>query len=189
MGKQGKSGSDLGGRVARFSELTTLDVQKQHDLPQDVADLIWSRKLMPVVTRAEDSFGPFGTKAPIKGAGDMSITYAVCPPGTGPSLHAHRATFETFTVLKGRFRFFAGPKGDVTVDLDECDALSVPPRIFRAFQNIGDGEGVLQVIITGGVHDVDDVYFPADMARKVAAYGPHHLEYLKKTGMHFEEDG
>lgn len=183
-----ETSQSLDGRTARFDELTTLDVQKQHNLPQDVADLIWSRKLMPVVTRADTSAGPFGSKAPITGAGDMSITYAVCPAGTGPSLHAHKATFETFTVLRSRFRFFVGPDGAETMDLNPLDTVSVPPGLMRAFRNIGDEEGVLQVIITGGIHDVDDVYFPASTAREIADCGQEHLAQLKKSGMHFEDD-
>jgi len=188
MSKQQKKTQSLEGRIARFDNLSTIAVQRGHALPQEVADLIWARQLLPVVTRGDGAPGPFGTEAPISGAGDMSITYAVCPPGTGPSLHAHRATFETFTVLKGKFRFSSGENGGETVELDPFDTLSVPPGVFRAFRNIGEGEGVLQVIITGGIHDVDDVYFPAGTAREVAAHGAQHLEYLKKSGMYFEDE-
>lgn len=177
---------DIVGRLARFDRLVEIDAQRGHDIPQAVADLIWSRKLLPVVTRADDAPGPFGTKAPIKGAGDMSITYAACPPGTGPSLHAHRRTFETFTVLKGRFEFSLGDDGADKVTLDLYDAISVPPGICRAFRNIGDQEGLLQVIITGGVHDVNDVVFPAHTAREIATHGEKHLTYFKSLGMTFD---
>lgn len=62
-------------RIARFTRLSVLDSQKGHDIPQAVADLIWSRELLPVVAREEEQ-SPLGSRAPIPGAGDMSITYA-----------------------------------------------------------------------------------------------------------------
>jgi hypothetical protein len=39
------------------------------------------------------------------------------------------------------------------------DTISVPPKVCRSFRNVGDVEGVLQVIITGGVHDRYDIDF------------------------------
>jgi quercetin dioxygenase-like cupin family protein len=38
----------------------------------------------------------------------MTVTLAVCPPGTGPGLHTHHQTCETFTVLPGSFCFTWG---------------------------------------------------------------------------------
>ncbi|MDA5194405.1 cupin domain-containing protein [Govanella unica] len=174
-------------RVARFETLDALQSQKNHTIPQDVADLIWSRRLLPVVARADDMPGPFGTMAPIKGAGDMTITYAACPPMTGPSLHAHHHTFETFTVLTGRFEFSFGDEGQDTLTLDKFDCISVLPGVYRAFRNISDEDGLLQVIITGGIHDQNDIIFPAHTARAIAAHGAQHLAYFKSTGLNFVE--
>lgn len=172
-------------RIARFDDLAEIESQKGHDIPQAVADLIWSRKLLPVVTRADAVAGPFGTRAPIRGAGDMSITYAACPPGTGPSLHAHRRTFETFTVLRGRFEFSIGDDGQDKVTLAPFDVISVPPGLSRAFRNVSDEDGLLQVIITGGVHDQNDIVFPARTAHDIAAHGEQHLAYFKSLGLQF----
>ncbi|MFV3077594.1 cupin domain-containing protein [Niveispirillum fermenti] len=179
-------GTGLGSRIARLGQLTEIEPQRGHDLPQHVADLIWSRRLLPVVTRADEAPSPFGTRAPIKGAGDMSITYAVCPAGTGPSLHTHRRTFETFTVLKGRFQFTLGDDGEGTAVLDPFDVISVPPGVARAFRNVSAGEGLLQVIITGGRHDVDDITFPARTAREIAGHGEEYLAYFQSKGLHFD---
>lgn len=121
------SKNEIEQRVARFTQLNVLNSQKGHDIPQQVADLIWSRKLLPVLAREEVEPSPFGNIAPILGAGDLSITYAVCPAGTGPSLHAHRQTWETFTVLKGRFEFSVGSTGQEKVVLEPFDTFSVPP--------------------------------------------------------------
>lgn len=172
-------------RIARFTRLSVLDSQKGHDIPQAVADLIWSRELLPVVAREEEQ-SPFGSRAPILGAGDMSITYAVCPAGTGPSLHAHRQTWETFTVMKGRFEFTVGAIGQENVGLDAFDTFSVPPGVCRAFRNVSDEEGVLQVIITGGTHDLNDIVFPQNTANEIAAHAPDYLAYFKGLGLVFE---
>lgn len=188
MPKQDLSADTLVGRIARFDHLEVVASQAGHGLPQDVADLIWARKLLPVVTRADAAGGPFGAKAPIVGAGDMSITYAVTPPGTGPTLHAHRKTFETFTVMRGRFEFSVGDEGEEKVVLEPLDVVSVPPGVHRAFKNVSDEEGVLQVIITGGVHDQDDVFFPATTAARIADKDPKYLDYFKSIGLHFEND-
>lgn len=177
---------EISRRIARFAALEVIESQKSHAVPQGVADLVWSRKLLPVVTRADAAHGPFGTRAPIKGAGDMSITYAVCPPGTGPSLHAHHRTHETFTVMRGRFEFYVGDHGEETVTLEPFDTFSVPPRVCRAFRNVSDEEGVLQVIITGGVHDQNDIVFPDRTAKQIVAHGSEYLAYFKAQGLVFE---
>lgn len=172
-------------RIARFDELKVIDAQKSHDIPLDVCDLIYSRKLLPVISPDEDVETPFGNNAPINGAQGMTITYAQCPPGTGPSLHDHKQTYETFTVLKGRFRFTLGAKAEEAVELGLYDTFSIPPAVHRAFTNVSDEEGILQVIITGGVHDMDDIAFPKSTADAIAAKGDKYLEYFKNAKMTF----
>ncbi len=173
-------------RAARFSELDVIEAQKG-DMPVEVRDIIYSRKLMPVITLAESDTGgtPFGRSAPILGAGGMTMTYAVCPPGTGPSLHRHLQTFETFTVMQGRFEFSWGEDGANTIVLGEFDVISIPPGISRAFRNVSDAEGILQVIITGGVHDMDDIEFPASTARQIERHGKRYLEEFEARGLRF----
>lgn len=188
MAENEQSSCALSGRIARFGQLDMVDLQKGSGLPQDIRDLLWSRELLPVIARADAKDGPFGRKAPIIGAGDISITYAVCPPGTGPSLHAHRRTYETFTVLRGRFEFSVGDRGEERAMMEELDVVSVPPGVHRAFKNIGSEEGVLQVVITGGVHDQKDVYFPASTAKLILEKGSEHLDHLVKSGLLFEEE-
>lgn len=173
-------------RVARFDELSPMEAQKHNPVPQDVADLIWSRKLMPVISLKEGET-PFGRAAPIEGAAGITLTYAVCPPGTGPSLHRHFATFETFTVMKGRFAFRLGEHGERCVELGPFDVISVEPGAYRAFRNVSEEEGVVQVIISGGVHDMNDIDFPKATADEIRARGEQYLDYFKKTGLKFPD--
>jgi quercetin dioxygenase-like cupin family protein len=109
----------------------------------------------------------------------------VCPPGQGPSLHSHLATYETFTVMQGRFEVTWNDNGENRIELDQFDAISVPPGVCRAFRNIGSGDGVLQVIISGGVHDRKDIDFADASARQIEASGPGILDEFKKVGFTF----
>lgn len=90
-------------RVARFRDLKPLPSQTNPDIPQAAADHIYARKLYSVIGLEGGAATPINAGAPILGAGGMTMVIASCPPGQGPSLHAHRKTYETFTVLKGRF--------------------------------------------------------------------------------------
>jgi quercetin dioxygenase-like cupin family protein len=184
---------ELDSRVARFSALEVLETQQRQEMPQAAADLIWSRRLLPVLARQDETSNPFGAKAPIIGAGDLTITYAECPPGTGPGLHAHRATFETFTVMKGRFAFevsVSGEADDVSrIVLEPFDVFSVPPGLYRGFSNIGDEAGMLQVIITGGVHDRNDIVFAPSIAQALAGHGKTYLHQFKEMGLEFAAPG
>lgn len=170
-------------RVARFPCLQPIAAQRGGRFSQGVLDLLYARKLLPVIGLESGEVTAVSDSAPISGAGGMTITYAVCPPGQGPSLHAHKLTYETFTVLRGRFEFAWGDNGEHTLVLDELDVLSMPPEVCRAFRNIGTEEGVLQVIITGGVHDMQDIDMRPDVGRKIQEIDPE--AYAEIAGKRF----
>lgn len=172
-------------RVARYGELEPLPVQSNPRIPQAARDVIYARKLLSVVGLDHAADTPISAKAPIVGAGGITITYAVCPPGQGPSLHAHQATYETFTVMQGRFEVAWNDEGENRIELGPFDAISVPPGVCRAFRNIGEGEGVLQVIISGGVHDRNDIDFAQASARRIEQVGPGILDEFRKVGFTF----
>lgn len=176
-------------RVARYRELTPLPVQMDPRIPQAARDVVYARKLLSVIGLANGEGSgegsPINANAPIVGAGGITITLAVCPPGQGPSLHSHLATYETFTVLSGRFEVTWNDNGENRVVLEPFDAISVPPGVCRAFRNIGDTEGVLQVIISGGVHDRKDIDFADASARQIEAVGAGLLHEFQKVGFTF----
>jgi len=178
---------EMNERVARFTDLSVISSQKDSEIPLEVRDLIFSRELKPVITLGGDTNSPFGASAPIEGAAGITITYAICPSGTGPSLHSHKRTYETFTVMQGQFEFFWGDEGEHSVVLNRFDTLSVPPAVNRAFKNVSDEEGVLQVVISGGVHDSRDIAFPRKTAEQIKAHGQNYLEFFQnEAGLHFE---
>jgi len=170
------------GRVARFKELKPLPIQ-QSDIPQAARDVIYSRKLLSVIGLEKET--PINADAPIRGAAGLTMTLAVCPPGQGPGLHNHVQTYETFTVLKGRFEVTWGERGEERVVLDRFDTISVPPGVCRAFRNIGDEEGILQVLITGGVHDMADIAFTENARRQIEAVGRGLSKEFEKVGFRF----
>ena len=179
------SPSEMARRVARYAELDPLEVQKNANLPQEAADIVWARKLLSVVGLEEDADTPINSAAPIKGAAGITITLAQCPPGTGPSLHAHQQTFETFTVMKGRFEVYWNDTGENSLELGLYDTISIPPGVCRGFTNISDEEGLLQVIISGGVHDMNDIDFATVCGEKIDAIRPGLKKEFEKTGLTF----
>ena len=170
-------------RIARFRDLKPLPIQ-QGDIPQAARDVIYSRKLLSVIG-LETEKTPINADAPIRGAAGLTMTLAVCPPGQGPGLHNHVQTYETFTVLKGRFEITWGERGEERVVLETFDTISIPPGICRAFRNIGEDEGILQVLITGGVHDMADIAFTEDARRRIEAVGRGLAKQFEKVGFRF----
>jgi quercetin dioxygenase-like cupin family protein len=171
-------------RMARFRALKPLPIQNE-SIPEKARDVVYSRKLLSVIGLEEDAQTPISSGAPIRGAAGMTMTLAVCPPGQGPGLHSHRQTYETFTVLKGRFEVSWNDDGDERAVLEEFDTVSFPPGVCRAFRNVGEREGILQVIITGGVHDMNDIAFTEKAKREIDAVRPGLSAEFEKAGFTF----
>jgi quercetin dioxygenase-like cupin family protein len=172
-------------RIARFEALKPLPVQNE-SIPEKARDVVYSRKLLSVIGLEENAQTPINAQAPIRGAAGMTMTLAVCPPGQGPGLHAHRRTYETFTVLKGEFEVSWNDEGGERATLRPFDTISVPPGVCRAFRNVGHEEGILQVIITGGVHDMTDIAFSPDARREIEAVRPGLAAEFERIGFTFD---
>jgi quercetin dioxygenase-like cupin family protein len=170
-------------RIARYSALQPLPMQNP-SIPEKARDVVYSRKLLSVIG-LEGAATPINIGAPIIGAAGMTMTLAVCPPGQGPGLHSHRQTYETFTVMKGRFEVTWNDDGSGRAVLELYDTVSFPPGVCRAFRNIGDEEGILQVIITGGVHDMTDIDFSQKARQQIEAVRPGLSAEFEKAGFTF----
>jgi len=57
--------------------------------------------------------------------------------------------------------------------------------VCRAFRNIGEDEGILQVLITGGVHDMQDIDFAKQIAGRIDAISPEALDFFARAGFRF----
>ena len=172
-------------RTARFDNLQAMSTLKDNPVvPQAAKDIFLARKIMPIVL--EQTQNAFGNAAAIFGAAGLTMNISVCPPGQGPGLHAHHRTFETFIVLDGTFEFTVNDAGDQKVVLDRWDTFSVPPGVCRAFRNVGDREGTMLTVITGGVHDRNDISLPPSIGAAIDAYGPGVLDEVKNIGLTFD---
>ncbi len=178
------SKSEMRKRIARFGALEPLPIQTS-GIPLAARDVVYARKLLSVIGLEADTATPINAQAPIRGAAGMTMTLAVCPPGQGPGLHAHRQTYETFTVLKGRFEVTWNDDGSEREVLELFDTVSFPPGVCRAFRNIGEEEGILQVIITGGVHDMTDIDFSAAAQRDIESVARGLSAEFEKAGFSF----
>jgi len=170
-------------RISRFKDLKPLPIQNP-SIPEKARDVVYARKLLSVIG-LEDNSSPINAGAPITGAAGMTMTLAVCPPGQGPGLHAHRQTYETFTVMKGRFEVRWNDDGSGSAILELYDTVSFPPGVCRAFRNVGNEEGILQVIITGGVHDMTDIDFSENAKKEIEAVRPGLSAEFEKAGFTF----
>lgn len=170
-------------RIARFDKLEPLPIQNA-SIPERARDVVYSRKLLSVI--GLETSTPINAEAPIRGAAGMTMTLAVCPPGQGPGLHAHRRTYETFTVLQGEFEVSWNDDGAERTTLRRFDTISFPPGVCRAFRNVGSGEGILQVIITGGVHDMTDIAFSAKAKEAIEAVRPGLAAEFERVGFTFD---
>ena len=90
-------------------------------------------------------------------------------PRNGSGLHSH-TTAEVFIIFSGRWRFYWGNEGKDETILSAGDIISMPTNMFRGFENAGNQEGTMFVVLGG-----DD---PG-----IITWLPSVLEKAKKTGM------
>jgi quercetin dioxygenase-like cupin family protein len=177
--------ADVAARTARFDRLQPMSTLKDNPIvPQAAKDIFLARKIMPIVL--EETQNAFGSVAAIFGAAGLTMNISVCPPGQGPGLHAHHKTYETFFVLKGAFEFCVNDDGGLKVTLRRWDTFSVPPGVCRSFRNVEAEDSVLLTVITGGVHDRNDISLPPSVGQQIDAYGPGVLDEVKKIGLTFD---
>ncbi|HJV88197.1 MAG TPA: cupin domain-containing protein [Noviherbaspirillum sp.] len=71
------------------------------------------------------------------------------PPKCKNSVHSHE-TAEVFMIHSGIWRFVWGEHGDAgSIVLKAGDVISLPARMFRGFENIGDDTGFMFAILGG----------------------------------------
>jgi hypothetical protein len=54
--------------------------------------------------------------------------------------------------------------------------------VCRAFRNVGTEEGILQVLITGGMHDMTDIDFSERAKQRIEAVRPGLAAEFEKPG-------
>ena len=67
-------------------------------------------------------------------------------PKNGSGLHSH-TTAEVFLIYSGKWRFYWGEDGKNEIILGKGDIISMPTNMFRGFENAGDEEGLIFVVL------------------------------------------
>ena len=67
-------------------------------------------------------------------------------PKNGSGLHSH-TTAEVFLIYSGKWRFYWGADGKNEIILSKGDVVSMPTNMFRGFENAGNEEGLIFVIL------------------------------------------
>ena len=67
-------------------------------------------------------------------------------PKNGSGLHSH-TTAEVFLIYSGKWRFYWGLDGKNEIILGKGDIISMPTNMFRGFENAGDEEGLIFVVL------------------------------------------
>jgi quercetin dioxygenase-like cupin family protein len=84
----------------------------------------------------------------------FNVGAASMPSGIINNPHLH-FTAEVFICTAGEWRMTVGVEGEQSFDISEGTVFSVPPWVFRGFQNIGSDEGFLYALLggddTGGI--------------------------------------
>ena len=67
-------------------------------------------------------------------------------PKNGSGLHSH-TTAEVFLIYSDKWRFYWGQDGKNEIILGKGDIISMPTNMFRGFENAGNEEGLIFVVL------------------------------------------
>ena len=162
--------SPMEGRIARFDEL------KKRGTPLMFIDSIleghqrMNYALIGDTASENPDFSPVIT-SPHK----FQLGMSMCPPGQGPAYHTHDY-IECFFVIQGTFRFWYGDDPDTEptdyVDLGLWDTISLPPGLWRRFENITDEPAwFFAVLEPHEVFEGKDPYWPKSLVDEAAQRG------------------
>ncbi len=116
-----------------------------------------------------DAYAPF-----ISAPHGFQIGMVRARQGNGPAYHTHDY-IESFLPLRGRWRFYWGEDPD-RVDgetiLDEFDYVTLPPKLWRGFEAVDEGESwIFAVLEKHQVFEGKDPYWAPDVIRRAREHG------------------
>lgn len=113
--------------------------------------------------------------------GALGMFEADVAPGAGPPLHVHDREDEFFRVLSGRFGFWCA--GDY-VELTAGGCITLPRKIPHRFENVGETDGRLMVVVTPGGFEaffpIVDLCRPETPEQLAAVASEFGLTFLRK---------
>jgi quercetin dioxygenase-like cupin family protein len=159
------------GRIVRFNEL------KQHGIPLMFIDSVLPghRRMNYAVIGDTASENPdFENQVALRQPHKFQIGMVMAPPGNGPAFHTHDY-IEAFMPLTGRWRYYWGNSPDEIEGeaiLEPWDWISLPPGVWRGFENIGEEDAWLVGVLEP--HDVftgKDPYWSQGVIEAARRYG------------------
>ena len=180
---------DMEKRIARFKNLKAYkhSIMENTGIPSEAVEMVSAKSVYPVMS--PEGWEGRAAVAAVKGKDGLVVTIAECPPGNNPGLHRHSHTVENFFCLNGRFLISWGENGENSVELEPLDFISVPPGIYRDFNNISDEIARLLVMIQVPEGDVrDEVIFHPHVGKDIAdKFGEKTVEAMDKVGFRFAD--
>ena len=80
---------------------------------------------------------------------DFAVHLVKAPSNNGAALHSHD-TVEVFMSLAGKWKVYWDNNGEnCEIVLGKWDVISVPPGVYRGFENLSGDDAVLLVIMGG----------------------------------------
>lgn len=159
----------MAGRVVRFSEL------QGRGIPLMFIDSIlpghqrMNYALIGDTASEDDAFEPLVT-APH----GFQVGMVKAKPGNGPAYHTHDY-IEAFMPMTGQWRFYWGENAD-KVDgetvIGPWDLITLPPKLWRGFENIGDEDAwLLSILEEHKVFASKDPYWAPQVEAEAKAQG------------------
>ena len=142
-------------RVARFAEREA-DPGAFPDLKEQGGQRSVSYRISP---------GHLGGPAPISQPHNFHLSVSTLSKGIRPTLHSH-PYIEVFMPLNARFRLLWGNELDEWIDLEPFDVVSVPPGVFRTFENLDEQPGFMLAIFDHGGDPHTGIVVPPEVYEK-----------------------
>jgi len=181
--------ADMAPYIARFADLkpNKADYSEREGVPVEAYEMVAAKFIYFLLGAPKEAVGA-NTQPAVPGLPGTSLYIVECPPGDGPSLHAHMKTRETFFCLRGKFDVLWGDEGENAITLEPFDMISVPAGVTRAFKNVDTGSSFLLAMIQGeddGAALNDIALTPAVGEEVVRRFGPAAKQGLERVGMVF----
>ena len=106
-----------------------------------------------------------GGPAPIAQPHGFHMSISELSKGIRPTVHSHPYS-EVFMSLDARFRLYWGEDCSESIDLEPFDIASVPPGVFRTFENLDEQPGHMLAIFDHGGDPHTGIVVPPDVFEK-----------------------
>jgi quercetin dioxygenase-like cupin family protein len=146
------SAAQMAARIARFRELEA-DPFAFPDLRQQEGRRSVNYVISP---------GALGGPAPLTQPHNFHVSISCLGQGVRPTVHSHPYN-EVFMPLDARFRVLWGERLAESTVLEAFDMISVPPGVFRTFENLDDRDGHMMAIFDHGGDPHTGIVVPPDV--------------------------